>query len=310
MRNFESIRIAVVIPVWNGGAKTIQCLDSIENWNVGRFCVDVFVLDNASNDSYDDILKNYRFSINKNINYLYVRNEVHIGLTASLNKFYQSLVPGSYAYLVRHDNDVILESDAFSKLIDSMERNSNIAIMAPRLYYRSRPAELNGGAVYVNKWGFKNLILDSSKLIVCDVVIGAMVAFRVSDLQLIQRWFDPSLYLFSEELEISFALKYKNRLTALEGAAIGYHDCATSTGKTKEMSCYLNHRNLTLVMNRIFPWYINLIRNTLLLPRVFVRCLHRRDSLPFYGFKDGLIGKKLNDSWWQRNLNNKSFVKP
>lgn len=310
MNSLENIKIAVVIPIWNGGIKTIQCLESIGNWNIDHLSVDVFVLDNASNDCYCEILKNYSFSAEKSIGYTYIRNDKHIGLTASLNNFYYSLRPDMYTYLVRHDNDVSLDSAAFLRLIDSMEKNSDLAIIAPKLFYKSRPTEINGGAVYVNKWGFKNKIVNAGDLIVCDVVLGAMVVFRISDLNLIKRWFEPSLYLFSEEMEICFALKDKRRFTALDGIATGYHDCATSTGKTKSLSCYLNHRNLTLVMNIIFPWYVNLIRNALLLPRVIVRSIKRRDLLPFYGFWDGLIGKNLNDKWWQDNLNSESFIKP
>ncbi len=156
------ISSAIVVLNWNDWRNTIDCLESIYQ-NKGDF--DVFLIDNGSN--FENIqrisnwhngmllpnrnfiksklknqnelifmnLKNNIFNKQKNIRNLYIfRNKKNLGLTAGLNQAYSFLIRNKYDYILRIDNDFIIPSDYFEKIIKTIKPN-DIASVSPKIMH-------------------------------------------------------------------------------------------------------------------------------------------------------------------------------
>lgn len=302
--------ISIVIAHWNAGNRTVTCLEQIGRWNYITEHLDVLVVDNGSTDDSAQALVKHVELLRKNgLSIRYYRFDKHPGLTASLTASLK-LINTKSKFLLRLDNDVELNLDALSLMVDIMQKKPEVGVVGPRLVYTSSPNQLNGGAVWINPWGGKNKIGDSSQPVECDTLLGAAMLFRVQALQELGRWFDPKLYLFAEEPEICWQLRDKGYSTLYLPQAEGRHDTAQSTGKHSALSEYLNYRNHTIVYSRMFSIFVNTFRNLILFPRILVRCWRRKDFIPLIGFMDGLIAHPLNDNWWQESIQSNTFRRP
>jgi GT2 family glycosyltransferase len=267
-------------------------------------------LDNGSTDGYSKQLAAHIATLRRaGLPIRYHRFDLHPGLTASLTRALTLLHPES-VYLLRLDNDVNLARDALSVMVDVMQTHPETGVTGPRLVYAGAPERLNSGAVWINQWGGTNLVIDSDHAVECDTFWGAAMLFRKSALDEVGRWFDPELYLFAEEPEVCWQLRRRGYASVFVPQAQGTHDTAQSTGKHSNLSIYLNYRNHTLVYARMYPGTVCVLRNLVLFPRILARCMRERTLVPLMGFMDGLLGKPLNDAWWQEMISTKKFRRP
>jgi len=310
MENTAYPQVSIVMTHWNAGTKTQTALGQFYDWDYPLENLEILVLDNASTDGSSDALAQFVQTLRgKSLNIKYHRLEQHPGLTAALN-FALTLLNPDAKYLMRLDNDVLLDANALSNLVALMETREDTGLVGPRLVYTSQPTLLNGGALWLNRWGGKGRNEDRAEATECDTVLGAIMVFRRSAIQEIGRWFDPELYLFAEEPEISWQLRRKGYKTVFEPKAFGHHDTKVSLGKHSALSTYLNYRNHTLLHRRMHSFGVILCRNIQLVPRILVRCLRNRSVVPLLGVIDGLLGRQLNVAWWEEMITNKKFRRP
>jgi GT2 family glycosyltransferase len=302
--------VSIVIPHWNAGNRTITCLAQLWKWDYPRAGLDILVLDNGSTDGSSASLAVHVDSLRQaGLSIRYHRFALHPGLTAALTHSLSLLHPDS-DFVLRLDNDVDMDSDALSLMVDLMQSRPKAGVVGPRLVYASDPGCLNGGAVWINRWGGRNRIDDPRQPVECDTLLGAIMLFRRRALREIGRWFDPELYLFAEEPEICWQLRCRGYATFFLPQALGRHDTAQSTGKHSKLSNYLNYRNHTLVYSKMFPVAVSWLRNVNLLPRVLFRCWRSGSAIPLLGFVDGLRARPLSDAWWQDMISSMPFRRP
>jgi GT2 family glycosyltransferase len=305
-----ALLVSIVIPHWNAGNRTQVCLAQFARWDYPLAKLDILVLDNGSTDGSSTPLAEHVTTLQQEgLPVRYHRFDLHPGLTASLTRAMSLFHPDS-AYLLRLDNDVDLDGDALSAMVNLMQARPEVGVTGPRLVYACAPDRLNGGAVWLNRWGGRNRMGDPDKVVECDTLLGAAMLFRKDALQKVGRWFDPELYLFAEEPEVCWQLRRRGYATVFMPQALGRHDTAQSTGKHSALSNYLNYRNHTLVYARMYPRAVCLLRNLHLFPRILVRCVRERTFIPLLGFVDGLLARPLNDAWWQEMISAKAFRRP
>ena len=113
-------KISVIMSVFNGQMYLNECIESILSQTFENF--EFLILDDASNDSTYDIIKNYK---DKRIKL--IRNEKNLGLTKSLNLLLD-IVRGEH--VARIDADDVACNERFIKQTFALDENKSVGMVA------------------------------------------------------------------------------------------------------------------------------------------------------------------------------------
>ncbi len=130
MTKNNTLLVSIVITTHNRKEKLIRLIESIINSDFPKEKMEIIVVDNASSDGTYDIIKTrYPFikiiKLSSNILPSAARN---IGIRYS---------KGKYIFII--DDDNIVSSDTIATLVDTLEKNPMIGIVAPITYYYRDP---------------------------------------------------------------------------------------------------------------------------------------------------------------------------
>lgn len=302
--------LALVILNWNSANKTVSCLDAIRGYDYPVEKLKIIVIDNASSDTSKDILpeKLKQFQ-NEGYKVVFHRHESHPGVTEALNSAL-SFLSDDDIYVCRHDNDVVMDKDGLTKMVTYMHQNNQIGLMGARTVYTANPALLNSAAIFINRVGLKNKMIDSPIPMPCDAILGCLMLTRVAAIKKIGYWFDKNLLLFAEEPDLSFNLLKQGYTTYYYPLVTVLHETKVSLGKHSELSNYLNTRNHTLIYNKHFPWYSSAVRIVKQFSTYLVKGIMSNDFNQLVAFMDGCRKKPLSKEWWNAQIADKTFKYP
>lgn len=122
--------VSIVIPTHNRKEKLVRLLCSIFEGNYPRNKLEVIVVDDASTDGTCEVVKR-RFPEVK-----VIRNKRELFLAGSRNVGIKS-AKGKYIFLI--DDDNVVDKNCILELVETMEKDSSIGIVAPIMYYLSQP---------------------------------------------------------------------------------------------------------------------------------------------------------------------------
>ncbi len=126
----------VIVVNWNTKDLLEQCLDSIFS-TLTKISFKVIVVDNASTDNSTDMIKN-KFS-----NVILVENRENVGFARANNQAFKLIEQGYYVLML--NSDTILIKDTLQKMIDFMEENPGVGVVAPALRFPDGKFQSGGG---------------------------------------------------------------------------------------------------------------------------------------------------------------------
>lgn len=118
-----AIDVSVVIVNWNAGELLDQCIDAVRR-SSGTLATEVIVVDNASSDG-----SFARVAANGAIDHG-VANDANLGFTVANN---QGARLARGRYLLFLNPDTVPDERALSKLVELLDANPQIGVLAPRL---------------------------------------------------------------------------------------------------------------------------------------------------------------------------------
>lgn len=135
----ESIKLSVIIPMYNPGQLIGYALDSILNQKYTNY--EVIIVDDGSSDNSSEIVHSY---CNKYSQILYFK--VKNGGASKARNYGFSIAKGDYVYFFDQD-DMLFSEDAFRKIVNCLILNKNIDVLIFRYVeffekehsYRKRP---------------------------------------------------------------------------------------------------------------------------------------------------------------------------
>ncbi|MCK5608191.1 glycosyltransferase family 2 protein [Candidatus Pacearchaeota archaeon] len=131
--------VSIIVPNWNGGEKTMNCLESI--FSMDYPTVEVIVIDNGSEDGSREKIKE-RFK-----KAAIIENSENLGCVKAIN---QGFKKARHEYILRLDNDVILDKQLLAELMKVMLKNKKIGVLIPKIYYKSNPRMLDDLGFSIN----------------------------------------------------------------------------------------------------------------------------------------------------------------
>lgn len=204
--------ISVILVSYNTALMSIESLDSLFA-SVGKFELEVFVIDNASKDNSVELISTHYPNVTL------IKNKENVGFGRANNQAL-SLIKGDYVLLL--NTDAFVQADTLQKSIDYMQANSHCGILGARLL--GRHGELQPScryfptplSLFIERAGLSQFfpkikLVDDDNFNAeltqsCDWVPGCYYMVRTQVINEVGL-FDPLYFLYSEEVDHCFAVK-------------------------------------------------------------------------------------------------------
>lgn len=238
--------IAALIINWNGAIDTIELLRSLFEVSA-NFTIVSFVVDNASDIEDLNKLKHGIQVIQSEtgMSISLIENKNNVGVPAAYNQAIQS-AGLNFDYYLRLDNDVVLDSNGLAEMTDLLDagEKDGIAIVGGNVKYYDNKTDDNGGAVKIDLVFGKTFVTYPKVDEICDGVLGCIMLISK---HLIRKYaprvFLDSLFICTDESELSLRAKMDGFRTLYTSKLVGFHKSGRSTSKVNFLSNYYSTRN-------------------------------------------------------------------
>ena len=249
-------QVRAVVVNWNGESLLPSCLTSLveQDWAPGA--LEVVVVDNASHDGSVDLIR--RDFPGARV----VQNSENEGFAGGVNA---GLTDLRAPYVALLNNDARFAPDAIRRMVDVLEdpRNADVGAVTALILLENaetgtRPVVNStgnivsrGGSATDRDWLTPLDQLDASP----DVFgfCGGAVLLRAAALEEVGT-FDPSLFLYYEDTDLSWRLRAQGWRILFERSAVAWHRHAQSSDPTSALFRYYNNRNALIVFTRYASW--------------------------------------------------------
>ena len=240
--------LTVIIPNFNGKHLLKECLKSLKYQNSS---FEVIVIDNGSTDGGADyISKNYpEFN-------LIVNNE-NFGFAVAVN---QGIKASNTEYVFLMNNDVVLEHDCISNLLECIQKDKKVFAAASKMVqYHDKTIIDDAGDEYTilgytKKVGNgKSIKLYENEREIFSACAGASIYRR--DVFNKIGYFDENFFAYMEDVDISYRARIYGYKCIYCPKAVVYHvGSATSGSKYNPFKIRLAARNNIYVPYKNMPW--------------------------------------------------------
>ncbi len=298
-------KLSIIIPNFNGKQFIKTCLDSIRKQDYPFY--ELIIVDNASSDgSIEYINEHYpEFTL--------IQNKENLGFAAAVN---HGIKISSSEYVFLLNNDVEIEPDCISNLMECIEKDENIfAVSSKMIQYTDRSKMDDAGDEYtILGWTWKvgdgkSPDLYTTKRETFSACAGAAL-YRKNILDEIG-YFDEKFFAYMEDVDISFRARIRGYKCMYCPEAVVYHlGSGTSGSKYNEFKIKLAARNNVYVPYKNMPWPQLALNGIFLLAGYFIKYLffskQGNGSIYLTGLKEGFNSlKKLEKTKYEsKNFTN------
>ena len=261
--------ITAIVPVWNGGRFIRPLLESLLDSNHPKNRLAVLICDNGSaDDSLREIDDSFRRLRLQGVFCRVISPGKNLGVPRAYNLLLAGLPPQT-DYVLRLDQDVLLEREALPGMLEAFESRRNAGIVGPIFVdYESGEKTVHGPG-RLSAWRMKIGQGDPRIPGPCDWLHGAAMLIR-ADL------FTRGGLRFSED----YFLYYDDTVICLEARALGRdvvywpsakvrHAVSTTRDKSSRRRMYYSVRGRLLLAARHGSWKQKL---GCLVPFFFIGC--------------------------------------
>lgn len=128
MKKNSQPKVSIIFLNWNGKKDTFELLESLKKISYKNY--DIIIVDNGSIDgTQKEFKKKY-----KKIATL-IENGKNLGEAEGLNVGIKEALKRKSDYVLIMDNDMYVDKEFLNFLVDSMEKNPEVAVVGPKIYY-------------------------------------------------------------------------------------------------------------------------------------------------------------------------------
>jgi len=281
------MKVSIVVASYNNKKDTIEFLKSIKNLEFPKEQLEVIIVDNGSDDGTPKIIRKSFPHIKL------IKLKKNFGAPHALNLGFKK---ARGKYILKCDNDVVLEKKALKILLDYLKSHPGIAIVGPKNYFKNPPKKIAPAAAKFNFWlGTTSTYKNLNKKHFVDYMQGSTILFPkriLGEIGYLDE--DYGLWLFDDQ---DFCLRATRK-----GYRVAYQPQAVIWHSTEEIT---NARP----KKKLGQWYKNklrfIIKNANIL-QIITSFSLQFFSIPYYAFfyKDGTSRAIINGFWWNiKNIN-------
>lgn len=250
-------KVGVVVVTYNSGNDILGCLDDLSKSNRKNCTIEITVVDNKSSDATVSLVKE-KFSKVK----LLALSE-NFGLSKANNMAIKDFLKAGMEYILILNPDTLLTANLVDDLVDLMQKNQEIGICGPKIYfasgyefYKDRYKKEDLGKVFWYAGGiidWKNVL--SSHFGVDEVDKGQYETLRDTDFvsgcaMFVRKnvfekvgFLDEDLAIYLEDLDFSLRVKRAGFRVVYAPIEAVWHKNAQSSGVGSVTQDYYTARN-------------------------------------------------------------------
>jgi len=293
--------ISIIIPTKDNAKDLMDCLSSIWRLDYPLNKLEIIIWDNNSRQESKNKIKYFLADMTKEkyVAASFIEHNDNYGVYTSRNELCKRV--GSDAqFILSIDDDAVLPSQFFERLLPVFQDVSPVGIIGPRTVFDDDPTQTAHGAGFVNWWIGRYSDVDASKVMECDYVIGCCMLIRREVIDSIGG-FDRDYY--TSHGEVDFCLKAKKK-----GYKIIYcpdvdvrHRVARGGTQTTERMYYL-YRNKLFVIKKNAPipqkWISLFLYSFFWLPKAIIDSFRRNRRIDLQEIL--VISRAMTDGWLNR----------
>ncbi len=147
MKSLDLPSLSIIFPNLNGNKKDLlQLLQSIQNSNYPKKLIEVTLVDNGSNEDPLEAVRNFLLSTDESIlNFKLIKNPKNLGFAIAVN---QGVKKSKGEYLFITNNDIVLEKNCLSNLVQFLLKHPNVGIVGGKTYRKNSQAIIHAAPHY------------------------------------------------------------------------------------------------------------------------------------------------------------------
>lgn len=242
------MQVTIIILNWNGANDTIRCVQRIGQWE--RLQANIWVADNASTD-------NSVTRISQECPHIHlVCNPANLGFAGGNNRAITEALKQGDAPILLLNNDAWIDEQDVSRLLETLQSDSQIGFIGPLLYDAEQPDRLlaAGGKSPV-KGHHSHLHTFSPdrpvftvEYIPGTVIIGKAEVFRAVGL------LDENFFFSAEVADLCLRAAQQGYLSMIDSRARAYHTLSRSSQLRTTLHTYYIIRNRFLLLRKHHRW--------------------------------------------------------
>jgi GT2 family glycosyltransferase len=282
-------KTAAVLFSWKDSEKTQQKKEDLVSYLKDGFINHLYLV-------YTDVDEN---SVNEYENITEIRFSDHPGFGLTSKKVYDLAKSRFIDFLIRIDNDFHLDNpQMINSCCKYLLQNPTVGIVTGRL--RLKDNSLNYASVRYNYFGGKAEKNESETPIKTDSFLGAFFVVSMASLSNFDRFFDPNIILFGEELELALCLKSNNLESVYLPSISGVHECSGTMIENKNIYTKLKYLNHVYILTK----YKNKLNLVIYLIRTLIRFILKFDLFYIKIWLRMLRKKYVTKLEWNESLKN------
>lgn len=195
--------------------------------------------------------------------YVYIKNGENLGYAEGNNRGLQEGLDRKADLLLLLNNDAIVASDMVSEIVKSAEKNPDVAVFGPMVFFHDEPDLISFAGGGVNKetgrcyhyyTGAKKEEGPSDEMLT-DYVVGCAIAVRAQAIEKVGLM-SPEYFLIWEEVDWCWRIRKAGYFCLCLPKARAWHKTSASfvEGRLGPMWQYFYFRNRLLFNNRHTKW--------------------------------------------------------
>jgi len=255
-------KVGIILLNWNSYDHSFNCIQSLQQCDYPNF--EIIVVDNGSMDGSGNLLKANFPSIHL------IASVTNEGFAAGNNRGFEYAIQHDFPYAMMLNNDVFVEPDFLTKLVDYMGGHPSVGAIQPKIFFNHDRTKIwNGGSYYLPWLGWhyskryqRKAGTLQSQFQAVDWITGCAFLTKTSILKEVGL-LKEAFFIYYEDADLSFRIRSKGYQLLFHPQSVIYHIAGSSNktkikgkeGYTSPFVHYLNSRNHIWFLKTWTKWY-------------------------------------------------------
>lgn len=244
------MKVAVVVPNWNGKESLEACLDSLRRQSEKN---QIILVDNGSSDgSAEFVQENYPEIV-------LVRHSKNLGFTGGVNAGIKKAMELDAECVALINNDAVADMDWLKHLVSFLDGHEDAGIATSKICDDKKTHLDSTGDIYTT-WGLPyprgRGEEFSDKYDKGTWVFGASGGASLYRIKMLEEigLFDDDFFAYYEDIDISFRAQLAGWKVGYVPEALAYHEIGATSSKMKGFTAYQTMKNLPMVLWKNVPF--------------------------------------------------------